>query len=154
MDHHPYNSGCSTHMWVAPPAVKNINFFSRKTFETNYSPLLTVRRIITRSICTPICYVILSASNFWPDLQWLNLRRPEMFRFFRPKHRNLLLCHYILAEIDLFGRNWLFGRKRLSRLVSAFGRNCHSQNKLFRFRPKLFRLPEKIHSFAKGKESC
>ena len=52
---------------------KNINFFSRKTFETNYSSPLTAWRVITRSICTPIFFFILSASYFWSDLQWLNL---------------------------------------------------------------------------------
>ena len=52
-----------------------------------------------------------------------------------------------LAEIDFFGQNWLSGRKCLFRLVSAFGQNCHSKNKLFRFRLKLFRSPSSSETF-------
>ena len=49
---------------MAPKISENINIFLRKTFETNYSFALTVRRVITHPIWTPIFFVILSASRF------------------------------------------------------------------------------------------
>ena len=49
---------------IAPKISKNINIFSRKTFEMNCLFALTVRRVITHPICTPNFFVILSASHF------------------------------------------------------------------------------------------